>query len=367
MARRLYGFLANLMAETGFLVSAEGQEVTLGNVSGGDEVILFVPATEVTILEASVPIRAEKAARQAAAFAVEDDIAVSVEDSHFALGPAGSDLKTPRAVHVTSLDVMQTWTDWLSGLASLAKAKLVAAPSLLSAGDVFEVEGECLANIDGRVFGLEMQMPEDLRGALLGDHRPVSLSRAGFLMKLAEAVQGGAQVIDLRQGVFEAREGFDLSGIRPWRLSGILVGALCLLWGTGNYLDVRALKQETSRVRADIRSAYEASFPGAAAPRDYVRAFTRAASEQGGPSGVEFRAYSAALYTALRAIPTAELRTLSYDSANGRLIARVAYVDYGDDALLKAALGEAGIPVSLGAVRQDAGRVLGDVTLGEAS
>lgn len=367
MSRHIYGFLADLMNDNGALITADGAQVALFDVSRADRVTLFVPGTEVNILSASLPARSETEARRAAPFAVEDELAVSIEDTHFALGPAGRDLQTPRAVHFIALATLQMWTDWLAATPPLARARLVAAPSMLLPGEVFSVEAYAIANIDGRAFAIEAAMPDELQMALLGGHKGDRLSKQALLIMLAGRVESDAvTLVDLRQGDFKAPTGRSLRGFQTWRLSAALAASVLVTWLGINSLETRAINQAIKAIETDIQSAYVQMFPDAPRQGNYVRAFSRAASERDGGRQVDFRDASAALYAALRDLPDVELRSLSFDSTRGGLVARVAYADYGDDAALKAALIRMGMVVNLGAVRQEADRVIGDVTLGGA-
>ena len=118
MARRLYAMLPipgepiefALATEKGMtLVSAD-----TADFDASDEVVIFVPATEVGCFEVRLPNQGVAELRRSAAFALEDDLAVAVEDAHVAIGqplPGGS-----RPVHIVDPALMEQWVSIL-GLA----------------------------------------------------------------------------------------------------------------------------------------------------------------------------------------------------------------------------------------------------------
>ena len=109
MARQVYGFLNDAIGEGDGVFIAEGQLVRVDELASGDRITLLAPAADVSALSAVIPVRSESESRRATPFAVEDDIATPVDEAHFAIGPAGEDLQTPRSVQVVSLGKMEDW------------------------------------------------------------------------------------------------------------------------------------------------------------------------------------------------------------------------------------------------------------------
>ena len=138
MPRRLYVILPEPGEQIDCAI-AEGGNIKL--VSGDrvptqpkDEVIVLVPGTEVGCHTVSLPSQPAEQLRRSAAYALEDEIAVPVEDVHVAVGqPSGSAAARPAFVVDTSL--MQGWVDQLRTL-NLANARLVPDVSLLPAADM---------------------------------------------------------------------------------------------------------------------------------------------------------------------------------------------------------------------------------------
>ena len=117
----VYGFLDNHGVLS--LVRAQGSEwVAIGNAEiaglNSRNVLVFVDGRETLCLHAVLPSQTDKEARRAAPFAIEDELAVSIDDVHVAVGPAGDGPDAGRQIVATAKDQMQIW------LAQLAKAGL---------------------------------------------------------------------------------------------------------------------------------------------------------------------------------------------------------------------------------------------------
>lgn len=363
MARRVYAFLEDVMAGHGDFMIANGTRLALKDVSGSDQVVLFVSGHEASLFSVPVPVRSEAEARRAAPFAIEDDIAEAVEDVHVALGSAPDDLQTPRQVCIVSGNRMTAWTEWLASQPKLASAQLVAEHSLLVPGEVLTGKTRYLANLDGRMICVDRTLPADLLNALFEGHAVDVPPEGDLLLELTGAAERAGEMVDLRQGEFRYRKRADLTGLRQWRLAGGLAAALALVWCASSFLEIRSLQTEREAVEAQTRAIYLSVFPEAPRNGNYLRAAADAAREAGGSSAIGFQEASAALYTALDSVPAAELRSLRYDQNQDGLVARIAYGAYGDDADLKSALIDAGVNAELGDARLESGFVVGDVAI----
>ena len=363
MARCVYGFLSDLMAGNFQLVTGQGEIVP--DVRAGDDIVLFVPGEDVAVLTASVPVKSGPQAREAAAYSVEDEIAVSVEDEHVVIQTVGDDLAAPRSVHIVSTHTMEAWTDWLQTNPKFASAKLIAAPSVLPADTVLNIDGVYLANIEGRAFVIEPEMPDGLVERLIGQREVASLPADQALTRFAGYAEE-CDFLDLRQGAFQGRSSGRIQDLRAWRTSAILAAALLLVWVGSSVLQIRALNQETEALKSRTAQTYRLAFPEAPNRTNYVRAVGQALDDRG-TTYVDFRDASRALYQALQVLPDAELRVIRYDEDDAGFVARIAYSAYGEDALLKTALSEAGFAATLGALRQEGTKVVGEVAFGGAA
>jgi len=358
-----YGFLNEAMIGKHELVSADGDMVLLKDVAQGDDVTLFAPGTDINHLSAVLPARSEAEIKRAAPYAVEDDLAVPVEDLHFVIGTGNADKQSPRIIHAVAHDRMQSWADWLETEPGLQRARLVAEHALVDPEHVYKVGGQYIGNVAGRVFAIDMDLPEDMLQPVLQGRRADAISRAEFLKVLTRNAEHTRALIDLRQGQYRVGSVSEASGLRPWRLSGLLVAACVFLLGASTMFETSSLRKAQSKVEATIAANYQVAFPDAPTPTNYVRAVSRAVSGQSGSGQITFREASAALYTALEAVPDAQLLSLQYSQIDGELVARVSYSVYGNDAVLKALLVERGLVANLGDVRQERAGVVGDIII----
>lgn len=364
MARSVYGFIRDIGSADIRLVDETGADIGVEELTSKDEITLFVPGVEVSVFSVLVPSKSQVEARRAAPFAVEDDIAVSVDEAHFALGSVGRDVATddvssPRALHVVASQTMDMWVQKIKGMQHLERCKLVAEHSVLNAGEIFLVGDHYVGNIEGRSFAFEASMPDDVIKLLVGAREPVSVSKLDFL-KILAARTAQARCIDLRQGEFQHRTRKVFPSLKAWRLSAGLACVLALSWLGYMSLETRALRAETRQLQAGIETAYAGAFPDAPKPRNYARAVARAV-KSGAGGEIAFRDASAALYAALGPVDEAQLLSLRYN--DGELVATIAYRNYGDDGAVKAALTDAGFAADLGDARQESVGVVGDVTL----
>ena len=96
-----------------------------------DTAVAFIPGPAVTRHRVEITARRFSEVRQAALFAVEDDVAEPVDQIHIAVGPE-TQPGTGREVLVASAADMGSWIAYLSAR-GLGAADMVAAHSLLPA------------------------------------------------------------------------------------------------------------------------------------------------------------------------------------------------------------------------------------------
>ena len=78
----------------------------------GRAVCVFIGGNGVIGTRVSLPVAREAEIRRAAPFAVEEELAADIADTHFALG-ARKDGSAERDVRIVSKEEMQAWTDVL--------------------------------------------------------------------------------------------------------------------------------------------------------------------------------------------------------------------------------------------------------------
>ncbi|MEO1189793.1 MAG: type II secretion system protein GspL, partial [Pseudomonadota bacterium] len=97
----------------------------------GRNLTVFLNGLDVLGLSVAIPARNDKEARRAAPFAVEDELAETVEDSHVALAEFDKEnTSAPREINIVSNSAMTELIQSLSDQ-GFDEAELVAAHSLL--------------------------------------------------------------------------------------------------------------------------------------------------------------------------------------------------------------------------------------------
>lgn len=344
------------------------------DVENAKDLIILVPATDVGIHSVNLPTRNESEARRAAPYAIEDDLAVPAEDVHIALGPKGSN-GNQRELHVCAPVVMQRWMERLGKNKALRNAKLVADASVIPSGNIaLDLGDRIIAGRQAKRFALDADLPIDAIRAVLspsngnlkihGEHLAARLS-APFegehdpLQTLLAWAHDAEGLIDLCQGKFAIRRS---SGIQwaNWRMPAGLAAAASVAWLSTIALENRALGQLTDQLNTTSRSIYSKAFPGEPVPRNLIQAVRSSASAG---LSLDFRTASALLYSGVEAVGGPGIQSLRYDASGGTLRARISYENFGDELKLKAHLEEAGARVRIGEMRQQGGRVSGEITM----
>jgi general secretion pathway protein L len=192
---------------------------------------------------------------------------------------------------------------------------------------------------------------------MTGEAVPAKVDGDAFEAGLADALN--ALPVDLRQGPFAKVQPWQLDTRRLRRIAGFAALALLVM------LLVSLAQLFRYNLAADVAETAVATEARALLPRDtdlydpvaQVRAHV---AEQGGAGG--FSATAAALFTALRDTPGAEVTSLRYDPAGGLSVA-VATVQGGDLQTIQDRLRAAGYEPTAGTLRNEAERAVTDITV----
>ncbi len=354
-----------------------------GTGSRGRKLSVFVPGTDVLGLAALIPARTEAEARRAAPYAIEDDIGEAVGATHVALGARPETPGAVRRVHAVSKQQMQHWITQLAEL-GLDDASLIAAHGVMPDGDgLFDAGHLVLGRLGSRTFALEKsvgadvfagladgrdgvtihghQLATDMRAEAVGEGAP---DPAALLAHLADwAAAGDGDLIDLRQGAFQARRAVDLMGIARWRLAASLAAAAILGWFISILLQTQAMQARADELDKRAGEFVAAGWPEAGG--DAQRALAQTGADGDGAGAVLPSALGviSILYEGLGSVPGSQLRSLRYDRQRGQLSAVIAFEAFaGADALTRA-IEASGLNVRAGDVRQSGDKVVGEVTL----
>ncbi|MEH6410785.1 MAG: type II secretion system protein GspL [Hyphomonas sp.] len=380
MARRLYTLLPShgapaeyaQMGDKGIRLMTSSE----ADIDSSDEIVVFVPGTEVACFDVRLPAQNASELRRSAAFALEDDLAVAVEDAHVAIGqplPGGM-----RPVHVVDPELMTQWVSRLNA-AGLKSARLVADVSVLpETPTAVDAGSHILFSTGHRRFAGDASLPDDaLRALVQTAAAPLTTSssqlarRLGvtasepssmpLLGQLAQWAEKAGPLTDLRQGPFVSRKQAEFK-IGAWRPTLILAAAAAVAFLSVTALESRSLSQLGSALDRQARDIYSSAFPGVPVPANLASAVR---TQESAPvaNRLPFLEAAALLYEAVPADSDISIQGLRYDQATGRLIANMTYPRFGSDTDLKNALEGKGLAVSLGDSRQQDGQVLGDLTL----
>lgn len=390
MARSLYVLMPPEAGEAAWTCLAENgavmppRRLAPKDWPAAERTVAIVDGSRVTRLSASLPARSEAEARTTAGYAVEDEIAQSLEDIHIALGPRGPD--GLRELRVVARPLMQAWSQILTQ-AGRMDSVLVADFDLLGPGPELVDCGEAvIAHLPEARFRLPLSLGDDVLGAILkragydgnGAVLGFALARrlgvdavgdavdAGELVGLlATRAQAGAldRAVNLRQGEFRAASSGPTPAIGAWRLTAGLAAGVAVLWTLGAMLETSALDSVARRVRDETRLSVAQRFPQLPADGDVlnlVRNEVRRAQTGGGL----MQAQTAGLYGALARIEGTTLRSLNFDAGTGRLSASVTLPGFEAGQRLLDALRETGLPAELGDLRQEGAGVVTEVRIG---
>ncbi|MCR9078118.1 MAG: type II secretion system protein GspL [Hyphomonadaceae bacterium] len=355
---------------------------SIGVEARGRNLTVFLSGLDVSGLSAVIPARNENEARRAAPYAIEDDLAESVEASHVAL--AEPDKSRPDALRQINVVSNTRLEDVISTLQAhgLDEAECMAAHSLLPDGNVlYEAPGLVLGRLGERSFTLDAGFGRDVLISLSASHAEMSIhgqhvaealgrqadsagasSLEALLVQLATWAEQSGRGIRLRQGAFEARRKLELEGADRWKFAGLLAAVAALAWFGAMVLETRAMTARADQLDSLAQEFARVGWPELGGDVRQVLATT------GGDAGLNdpfpgLLDVSAVLYDGLAQVEGSELRTLRYDRARRQLTASVAFESFADVDRLTTVLSESGLTARSGDSRQSGSRVIGDLTL----
>lgn len=310
----------------------------------GCRIILLAPGAEVLLTAAAVPGGNRRQVAGAIPFALEEQVASDVEETHFAPGERRENGRINTAVVLKGR--MDGWLEWLRGHGIEPDAIVPEPLALPWSADTWTVlcEGGKALVRSGRQSGFAADadnLAMLLRLALneAGDARPerlrvmrsaddplawpdLSVLESEFAEETIEApalavlARGYDEqsVIDLLQGPYSRRE--QLGRLwRPWRPAAALAAVWLLVLGGMTVADYVRLDGENKALMQEIEKTYLQAFPEA---RKVVN--VRAQMEEhlkelrgGGPGGDDFLGLLAGIGPRLKETPGAELQRVSYN------------------------------------------------------
>jgi len=309
--------------------------------SGRPKAIAFAPALSVAKFQVPMAAKSEAEARKAALYAIEDDLAQSVEDVHLLLRPKqpGS---TTRDIYIADRALLNHWMDQLQS-AGLGHAEIVPEASLaLAPGTLLDFGDRLLMHGADGIIGADRAWPEDV---LLEILRKAGLSEANVTsanaLETLAVLEARAPGIRLTEAGGAASSG-NGNVFRRWRLAGVLALAAAAIWIAGIQLEINGLLTTARQQEAAARAAYRQQFAGAPEPIDIHAEVRRLSAATSGAPGGDFPGLAAAIYEALAARPGAQLRQLQYTDSDASLRAAVRFTTAPESEAFRAALEASG-------------------------
>lgn len=354
-----------------------------GVESRGKNLTVLLSGLDVLGVSATIPARNEREVRRAAPYAIEDELAQSVEASHVALSPPDkANPSAPRDINVIGVARLQELIDDLTER-GLADADIMAAHSVLPRQDMLlEGPGLILGRLGGRSFAMDASLGTDVLAGLTDAHPDLVLYGAHIaralgrspqadgastpeqlLVQLADWADTGHRGINLRQGRFEARRPVDLQGLGRWKLAGALAAAATIGWFASVLLETNAMNTRANELRNLTGEFARIGWPELNGDVQQALAASGMNSQGNTQPFPSVLNASAVLYDALTQIEGSELRTLRYDRTRRQMTASVAFQSFADLDRLTTLISETGLQARAGDARQSGAKVIGDLTL----
>ena len=346
MAAPIFLILPALDGGEAILATPSGTDYVTRRVASADlaklninDPVLILPGQLVRIFETELPKAGRAQQLKMARFAKEDDIATSAEDLHFAL----SEIQPPHFAVIEN-SVMDILNDTLGGL----KPKAAYADyDVLSGDTALRVIDRA---VEPGVAALDLEWTEEKLA------HPTDEELAGLLAEGLDAGRG----LNLLQGDYRARSGFDVPRVPVIRLAALAASALlaAFVW---NGVQDRAALAQAAALRAQTASDYLAA-TGERAPTNPGR--TAAKNLQSGPAPTAgFLDLSSVLFTGLSGHDDIRVDQLRYNSKNGTLQLRLIYPSFDAAGRVESSLAQAGGQLTTGGVREQNGSFVGEATL----
>lgn len=315
--------------------------------------VVIAPAEAVTLHWAELPDRSVAQAVSAARLLAADASAAPIAELHVAVGQEGGHIDRPIAVVSTAQ--MGAWLATLAGH-GIDPAAMIPSPLLLPRPE----QGYLRADFGGEavVRGMVSGFADDagLTELITGGVAPVFLGRDEIEASIGAVL--AAPSLDLRQGPFARRQkrAIDWGLIRRLAWLAVAILGVTLLIGLAQIMKYSFAADSLER-QADLL-ARQGLPRGETVSNADRQLDARLAGLRGGGAG--FTATTAALFAAVRSVPGAEVRALTFE-ANGEMRVTVATENEGEVKDLLARLQAYGFAAESGVFQPVAGRLIGEL------
>jgi len=264
----------------------EGPRAGLPNGSA-DEVVVLAPAEAVTLLSAPRVGKNRRQLEQAVPFAIEENLAVPVENCRVAIADGGSPDQVVAAVSsnarleafVEQLDAAGHAPDRMIPEAWLLPSSNSEATLLLGGGravlrhaEAGALGGDAASELPQWLSYLAPQWPAGKQLVCVGDAASLSdpyLDESGYALR-REVVDSPLAYLARRVDQVPALDLLDASQARRkslrgstlWRAAAMLAGGACVLLLGGALLEIAMLKSRHAAQRAEMEAALREAIPG---------------------------------------------------------------------------------------------------------
>ena len=352
------------------------------------EVVVLVPGEQVLLTAAAVPSRQQRQIMQAVPNVVEEQLALDIDDCHFAIGDRNEAGEI--SVAVVSLEDMYRWQSTLSDVG--VKPTLMYSDTLTgpwTRGISITIDGKRAHFRSGKFAGftvpshqiafaaellpdieivdlyarqddledlrLQLAQVEAIDGVLLNVH---TRERGGITLNDASDIE---ETLNLLQGEFQvSRE--TRSGFRVWQSAAIL--AVCtfllhvsLLWGQGIYLQITA-----NRYAQEAKTLYREVFPNDQNVRDVRRRWDAHLSGSGSTSGDRFTALLSGVAANLSG-SSMTVNNISYSEGRGGMTLQLTAARSEQLLQLSQTLNSEGFAAEIGTISQVEDNVRGSIKI----
>ena len=301
--------------------------------------VLILPGQWVRIFETELPKAGRSQQLQMARFAREDDIANNADTLHFAL----SDAQPPRLAVIDNavMDLLIASTSGLKPKAAYADYDVLSGESAVLVLD---------RAVEPGLAAIDLDWTEETLGQLTDS-------------ELADLFSNGlaaGESLNLLQGAFRPKSGFNLPRFPALRFAGLAAAAVLTLFIWNGVQDRAALAQAED-LRAQTAAEYLAA-TGERAPSNPGR--TAVQKLQSGPApSAGFLDLSRVLFAGLAPMNDTRVDQLRFNAENGTFQLRLIYPDFDAAARVENSIAQAGGRLITGGVREQNGAFMGEATL----
>ncbi len=341
--------------------SESGQAVTTQQKNelvslGHAKLIAVIAGTQVTTKIHTLGKLNQKQLQQAAGFSIEEELAVSLENTHLAFSNHENRLA------IISKPVL---ADLLAELSKcgLSPDVIFADYESIKAGEDYLLNGHVIsASDDGSGYTIDANLLPHFKAE--GKPQPIPISPISFLQKVSDAYLAEHGAINLRQGEFKKNAGFSTGRLKRsiWLAVACATLFVGVNLGQGFYY-----QHKTKAVHAKINDMYMQIFPDTPIPKKPVLSVLKAQSKQKVTQGDGFIELSAILAKSVQDVEGIELVSLGYDKGRSQISLSVIYKSFDDVERLKSAVARHGGSFTESGTRQSNAGLVGDAILRVAS